>query len=138
MCHAMLYDSDGQICLGSHDSNDRKPQRSAKGTVPVVDKYHVTVVGQRTVAGEVLRDPSDNKFKIFFIFNNISVRITGRYRWRCSVINMDPLALNAGSTYECISDSFIVYSRRLFPSHTQTTLTQLEKSLMMQGYYFLI
>ena len=137
----MLYDTDAKTCLGSHDSEDRKPQRSASGTIPVVDKFHVTVIGQRTVPGEVLMDPADNKFKVFFIFSNISVRVTGRYRWKCTVVNMDFTSIPSSSqsitmhSYECISDIFAVFSRRLFPKHIKTDLTPLEKSLMLQGKF---
>lgn len=93
------------------------------------------IVGSRMQPGMLLIDPSDNIRKVFFIFNDVSIRVIGEYRIKCELINMDITSLH----FPCfinhqvvqVTEPIQVHSTRTFPGiESETALT---KSFSYQG-----
>lgn len=80
ICHVSLCDSDG---------NRDKSIVSSLHPDTNIQVRHQTLIGQRTIAGRILRDPEDGQQKIFFIYSDLSIRILGDYRIRCQLINLE-------------------------------------------------
>lgn len=45
--------------------------------------------GALTVEGQVLIDPEDQNPNIFFIFDDVNIKVMGDYILQCQVIDMD-------------------------------------------------
>ena len=121
-------DQDGHKVESLISTVDRMPKK-----VEELPTYQSTLAGKTTVSGIVMEDPEDLKLKIFFIFNNVSVRVQGNYSFLCLLMDMNDPELSA---LELRTKYFRVFPVRGYPVGTQET--KLSKYLAIQGLYCLI
>ena len=127
VCHVTLLtdeETDANIIPG----NDKPPRRGKDGSLPVYAKHLNTMAGQRSVPGTILTDPTDGLSKIFFVYTDLSLRITGRYRFSCHVIEMKEKTVY---TRKVISDPVQIYSLVDFPGGPELTI--LSQAFVLQG-----
>ncbi|KAI8090791.1 velvet factor [Thamnidium elegans] len=89
--------------------HDPAPTRSLMGAV-VSNAYQLT--------------NGENKPGIFFVFQDLSVRIEGRFRLKFMFMNLsagDPLTMSTQVSDDVLSNSFTVYSAKNFPGMTDST-----------------
>ncbi|KAI8997809.1 velvet factor-domain-containing protein [Pilobolus umbonatus] len=83
----------------------------------------------RTLMGAIVSNSyplvgPDNELGVFFIFQDLSVRVEGRFRLKFSLINLSEGNPLTGDTTVCddvISDPFTVFSAKNFPGMTDST-----------------
>lgn len=46
------------------------------------------MTGQRSKTGNVLNDPDTNKYGLFFLFPDLSIRDTGKFKIRCTLVDI--------------------------------------------------
>ncbi|KAI8880868.1 hypothetical protein K501DRAFT_254273 [Backusella circina FSU 941] len=83
-----------------------------------------TLMGSNVSSGYQLCD-ANNQMGIFFVFQDLSVRIEGRFRLRFLFTNLsagDPLTMSTQVSDEVMSEPFTVYSAKNFPGMTDSTL----------------
>ncbi|KAJ3318739.1 hypothetical protein HDV06_007064 [Boothiomyces sp. JEL0866] len=82
--------------------------------------YTPNLTGVLTLIGKVLLDPDDKKPKIFFIFEDLNIKVVGDYIFECTVVNM-----KNSTTITILSKPFAVALRSGFIKSTiKTALTQ--------------
>ncbi|PWZ03142.1 hypothetical protein BCV70DRAFT_147926, partial [Testicularia cyperi] len=98
------------------------------------ESYTRNLVGAAVASASVLKDEQD-KWCIFFVFQDISVRTEGVYRIKLMFVNLE---LNgrvgtgvSEALAECYTDPFTVYSPRRFPGMLDPT--PLSRKLASQG-----
>ena len=78
-------------------------------------EQHTTLFyGETTGKGKLLTDMNGVK-TLYFIFADLSVRIAGRYRLRCRMLDMMTIMTPNSEIVEVISDVFEVFSPNMFP-----------------------
>jgi hypothetical protein len=123
-----------KVSLYSEDYEDRNtviaPGRAnSRQTQNVLESLpYDNLVGQRIVPCTRFRDEVENTEKRLFIFQNLSIRVTGRYRLRCDIYSMGNPFLILDSVYTNVFD---VYTPRDYPG--QIPITVLERSLLRHG-----
>ncbi|KAI8892494.1 velvet factor [Globomyces pollinis-pini] len=77
VCHVTLYSSNGEQVAAfiQHEKTGSK----------VVQKV---LLGDDPVTARILNDPEDNKPHLFFVLSSLSIRYTGFYSLRCTVIDI--------------------------------------------------
>jgi hypothetical protein len=60
------------------------------------------LAGQRVSTGTILNDPVDGIPKLFFIFPDLSVRIVGEFKLKCSLMNLDKYSFTKLDQRSCI------------------------------------
>ena len=85
-------------------------------------------MGETTKTAQLLLDPSNNESKLFFVFNDLSIRIMGIYRFRIQVFNMKSLECEPITKY---TQYFKVYSEKKFQK--PKTWSILTRSFAIQG-----
>ncbi len=101
--------------------------------------YSGNLIGSRHASASKLTDAND-RYGIWFILQDLSVRTEGRYRLRCDFLNLcrrEDLQINTGpANVSCVSCSvfsqpFTVYSAKKFPGMIESTA--LSKAFARQG-----
>jgi hypothetical protein len=64
-------------------------RKNRVGDLELVRKRISTISGQKTITPRILIDPVDQNPKLFFVFQDISIRMQGRFRILCQVINLE-------------------------------------------------
>ena len=134
MCHVILCDETTDENASVIDSSDRKPRRDKNGKVALVPANLTTCVGKQCIEGQVLNDPIDGQPKLFFVFQDLSLRVLGKYRFLCYLIDMTQypqLTRPHLKLKPLITNSFEVYSFQMFPGVGE--VTTLTKSFTLQG-----
>ena len=127
VCHVSLLsdeESDANIIPG----NDKPPRRGKDGSLPVYAKHLNTMAGQRTVPGTILTDPTDGVPKIFFVYSDLSLRITGKYKFACHVIEMNQDVIISKNV---VTEPVQIYSLVEFPGGPELTI--LSQAFVLQG-----
>ena len=86
------------------------------------------MAGQRTVPGTILTDPTDGNPKIFFVYTDLSLRITGKYKFQCHVMEMNNHDL---TSINIITEAVQIYSLVEFPGGPELTI--LSQAFVLQG-----
>ncbi|KAI8893575.1 velvet factor [Globomyces pollinis-pini] len=94
------------------------------------------IVGETTVPPVLLFDPVDGLKKWFFIFHNISIRLTGEYLFNCQIVNIQRYGLqmepdDSGFVQNLYTLPFTVYNNQNFPGKQNATI--LSVSFYNQG-----
>ena len=126
ICTIILMDQDGRKVESLISTLERMPKKSHD-----IPAYQSTLAGKTTVGGTVLEDPEDLKLKIFFIFNNVSVRVQGNYSFLCALMDMNDPEMKV---LELRTKYFRVFPVRGYPVGTDET--KLSKYLAIHGKYF--
>jgi hypothetical protein len=89
-CVATLYAPDREEDRSAFEYTPTRKEVEREGTrnTNKIDMAAETLAGQRSVPGRVLNDPAAGIPKVFFVFNNLSVRIHGEYRLCFDVVNL--------------------------------------------------
>jgi hypothetical protein len=97
-----------------------------------------SVAGNRTSNAIILNDPKDGKPALFFIFPDVSLRVTGVYRFKCVVLDLQRYRIFKFSYKSNIifTEPFGIFTVRNFSAIDP--LTTLTKSFALQGKYQLI
>ncbi|KAJ3270633.1 hypothetical protein HDV01_007567 [Terramyces sp. JEL0728] len=71
--------------------NSRKETRQNFKFLDVNYSYHLyeNLIGERLIKGMLLTDPVDGRVKLFFAFNNLSIRLSGEYMFQIRVIDLE-------------------------------------------------
>ncbi|KAK8140266.1 Velvet complex subunit [Apiospora sp. TS-2023a] len=124
---------------------DLTPQRANSLATPPNGMYTRNLIGSLVTSANRLLDPED-KFGIWFILQDLSVRTEGYFRLRFSFTSVgipgtvgdastsDPQRVNQGKApvlAQCFSDPFQVYSAKKFPGVCESTY--LSKCFATQG-----
>ncbi|KAK6841333.1 hypothetical protein PG987_002193 [Apiospora arundinis] len=124
---------------------DLTPQRANSLATPPNGMYTRNLIGSLVTSANRLLDPED-KFGIWFILQDLSVRTEGYFRLRFSFTSVgipgtkgdgstsDTLRVNQGKApvlAQCFSDPFQVYSAKKFPGVCEST--SLSKCFATQG-----
>jgi hypothetical protein len=88
LCIISLVSKDGSDSTAAFESSMPFKDEQTGGFTPV-ESYACSVIGETIIPGKILQDPQDGEFKIMFPFYAISCRVTGEYRFRCIVVDID-------------------------------------------------
>jgi hypothetical protein len=88
VCSVSLLGTDKSLDCNIIPGADRPPKRDRYGNIAPTRDFLQTLVGERTCAGTILIDPEDNLPKIFFVFTDLSPRVSGDFRLKCDIIDM--------------------------------------------------
>jgi hypothetical protein len=128
----VLYSADAtqnmSIVVAPSRSNSRQPENIDKDFA-----YH-SLIGETVVPGTIYHDPETGTPQIFFIFQQLSVRIQGNFRLLCTVIDVTRYSLLISANMDSVSvfsNPFVMYLPKMFPGIEGPT--DLTKSLSIQG-----
>ncbi|KAI8892523.1 velvet factor [Globomyces pollinis-pini] len=111
ICHLTLLSSNNQHCDYFLDKD---------GSVMN------NIVGESVVGSVTLYDPVNSKQGLFFVYHDISIRLTGTYRFSCRVVDF-----LSGVVKQVDTRSFEVYNSKEFPGNNSLSL--LSESFFEQG-----
>jgi hypothetical protein len=103
VAHASLWNAEATECLGFMKIIESKPLES-----PIF----VTLRGTKLVNARAIVDPLHGGNKLFFTFNDLSVRIAGTYTIKVTVIDLSgkiPLC-------DCFTEPFEIFTSRMYPA----------------------
>jgi hypothetical protein len=83
-----LIDGDTEEDLAIIEGSDRRTRRDKAGNTATIGAFLCTLSGQQCCTGMILNDPEDGLPKLFFVFQDLSVRVLGTYRLKCHVVDM--------------------------------------------------
>jgi hypothetical protein len=101
VCCVSLIDpslDNGDIC--ACDANHVKVPKSLRHLRG--NLFVSPLAGQRVSTGTILNDPVDGMPKLFFIFPDLSVRIVGEFKLKCSLMNLDKYSFTKLDQRSCI------------------------------------
>lgn len=103
VCHVTLTTENHADC------DILKNKRTSLSNTP--REMFEALTGQKATTGIVLNDPDSNKFGLFFLFPDLSIRIVGKFQIACTLIDIMYLLLNSddiliGSTNTEIFEAF--------------------------------
>jgi hypothetical protein len=93
-----------------------------------------TLAGQSTCCGLVLNDPVDGAPKLFFVFQDLAVKVVGQYRLLCHIVDISrffDLIRPYIPVPPLITSPFDIHSLQTFPGVLEPT--QLSRSFTLQG-----
>ncbi|CEG74605.1 hypothetical protein RMATCC62417_09786 [Rhizopus microsporus] len=122
-----LYSEDGQDHRGHvyNPSSTVNANDSSKGTlVSFVDPQPIRSLMGAVVSNAYQLNDERDQPGIFFVFQDLSVRIEGKFRLKFVFMNLaagDPLTMSTDISDVVFSDPFTVYSAKNFPGMTDST-----------------
>ncbi|KAI8903762.1 velvet factor, partial [Gorgonomyces haynaldii] len=131
-CHITLWSPDcTEASIVVHPRYKPHMNMNFHPTSTAADKYCQCLVGNQVVGGQVLQD-LDGETKIFFILNDLSVRVQGDFRLRLQLVCMP----ESSDTPPVVADTqfseiFTVFPAKNFPGVREST--ELAKHFWRQG-----
>ena len=74
-------------------SEDRRQRVNQQGQHRIVDQYLHVLAGERISPPIILHDPEDGLPKLFFVFPDLGVRITGKFVLQCRIVNLQKYSI---------------------------------------------
>lgn len=123
VCHTTLSSSDANV-----DSSTLIISESLSSSSSLVENFK----GTKCKSPILARDPVDSKMKLFFVFPDLAIRVSGTYRVVCRIFDIS----KPDQVVKLLTDEFTVYSARSFTGYDEaTTLT---RALSLQGFVPLV
>ncbi|KAJ3268924.1 hypothetical protein HDV01_002092 [Terramyces sp. JEL0728] len=84
--------------------------------------FNSNLTGTLTKHGIVLLDPKDNCPKMFFIFNDLNIKVKGEYILICTLVNVEEYNLTYNSLRNVISVKSKPFYVELRSNYTKTSI----------------
>jgi hypothetical protein len=131
VCNLTLVDSLTLADYSAVDSSTKSVRPNKDGIKPLMSKYLRPMAGSTSAVGTLYEEARPASTRMYFIFPGLSIRVDGRFRLKCSFIDMNT---QVGQTI--LTDPFEVKPAHGFKKPFPPT--PLERTLDRQGKQILL
>ncbi|KAJ3310520.1 hypothetical protein HDV04_004932 [Boothiomyces sp. JEL0838] len=113
------------VLLGEEDT----VEHTLCGSKAAVRKLRENIIGTTTTEALIFTDPEDGKPRIFFVFSNLYIKVPGKYRFLCQLVDFSNENLQLS---ELKTSKFEIHKLKDFELDYQPSI--LTKSFEIQDY----